>query len=220
MGECETWAAVRSKAASDDCSPGTVSQTGKVHDIQILWGKKEKDLVLETQMHPDEQNSFFLFVSFLLKSWILPWGDAFKQPLKNQTCVTCRHTDADTVHPFGHWIAVVMTTATRARVTLGEARGSSCWLALQRDFGLAQERKRLPSPETCCTWTEHERLKSLPTPWRDRCEGGEACLVSTSKSLQLSTSAVSITARRGWQGQPICYAACALFRQTHRMCQG
>lgn len=48
---------------------------------------------------------------------------------------------------------------------------------------------KLPSPVTRCTWTEHERLKSLQTRrgvgTRAR---GEACLVSTSKSLQLSTS--------------------------------
>lgn len=68
------------------------------------------------------------------------------------------------------------------------------------------------------------RRKTKDSPDSARCrhssEGGGACLVSTSKSLQLSTSAVSITARRSWQGQLICYAVCALFRQTHRMCQG
>lgn len=51
---------------------------------------------------------------------------------------------------------------------------------------------------------------------------GKPCLVrlSTSKSLQLSKRAVPITVRHSWQGQLICYAVSALFRQTHGMCQG
>lgn len=156
MGECETWAAVRSKAASDDCSPGTVSQTGKVHDIQILWGKKEKDLVLETQMHLDEQNSFF-FVCFIpAKILNSTLRRCFQTtPQKSDVCnlqtYECRHCRS--LWPLDRsQIAVVMTTTTtRARAPLEGARGSSCRLALQRDFGLAQERKKLPSPETCCT---------------------------------------------------------------------
>lgn len=127
-------------------------------------------------------------------------------------------------------ITAAMTERVRRRRTPSSFSCSPAPRCSERDLGFVfvvfkpaahRGTGKLPSPVTRRTWTEHERLKSLQTRrgvgTRAR---GEACLVSTSKSLQLSTSAVSITVRRSWQGQLICYAVCALFRQTHRMCQG
>lgn len=84
---------------------------------------------------------------------------------------------------------------------------------------LTEKRRSYPSGFTKISAALDHSMKELKALPRNLCEVGEPCLVSTGKSLQLSKSAASIIVRHSWQGQLICYAVCALFRQTHGMCQ-
>lgn len=153
MGECETWAAVRSKAASDDCSPGTVSQTGKVHDIQILWGKKEKDLVLETQMHPDEQNSSFFFFCFIP-------AKILNSTLRRRFQTTPQKSDVCNLQTYGCRCRRYLWPLDRScydnsnTCTRASGRGQGFFLltcSAARFWTSTGTGKKLPSPETCCT---------------------------------------------------------------------
>lgn len=175
-----------------------------------------------TEQLRDQGERWWLVATFLPESWILHRRNAFKH-LRIQTHVIfSNHHPPERrrqIDPSGHLklysICYYMTVHVDVDGLLWERRVVAL---LWSDILASHRNEKLPSPVTCCTWTEHERLKTR----RGGGTGarGEACLVSTSKSLQLSTSTVSITVKRSWQGQPICYAVCALFRQTHRMCQG
>lgn len=126
------------------------------------------------------------------------------------------------------WVVKRTSSFYYLKIKNGCLLHGSCLLCFQRELQfsspvLTEEWRSYPSGFTniSCTWSQHERLKGLQAQWgRETCVRGKPCLVSTSKSLQLSKRAVSIIVRHSWQGQLICYAVCALFRQTHGMCQG